>query len=171
VVEIVTNNPKNVANLLQFYLPIYYLTKVLNTYKLKVNKSFLGTGWGFPPTFSKDNLQVDMLSDVEDIQSSLEILLSTRQGERIMLHKYGCNLNEMVFEPMTTTFKTYIKDMIQTAILFYEPRIDVQKIILDDSRDLEGVIVVIIEYIIRSTNSRYNFVYPFYKNEGTQVNK
>ena len=112
-----------------------------------------------------------MLSDEEDIQSSLEILLSTRQGERVMLHKYGCNLDEMVFEPMTTTFKTYIKDMIQTAILYYEPRIDVKKITLDDSRDAEGVILVIIEYIVRSTNSRYNFVYPFYKNEGTQVKK
>jgi hypothetical protein len=112
-----------------------------------------------------------MLSDEADIQSSLEILLSTRQGERVMLHKYGCNLDEMVFEPMTTTFKTYIKDMIQTAILYYEPRIDVKKISLDETRDVEGVIVIIIEYVVRSTNSRYNFVYPFYKNEGTQVNK
>ena len=138
---------------------------------MKTFNSFLGTGWGFPPTFRKDTLQVSMLSDEEDIQSSLEILLSTRQGERVMLHKYGCNLNEMVFEPMTTTFKTYIKDMIQTAILYYEPRIDVKKITLDDSRDAEGVILVIIEYVVRSTNSRYNFVYPFYKNEGTQVIK
>ena len=134
-------------------------------------KSFLGTGWGFPPTFSRDALQVGMLSNEADIQSSLEILLSTRQGERIMLPGYGCNLDEMVFEPMTTTFKTYIKDMIQTAILYYEPRIDVQHISLDETRDAEGVIVVIIEYVVRSTNSRYNFVYPFYKNEGTQVNK
>lgn len=138
---------------------------------MKMFNSFLGTGWGFPPTFGKDTLQVGMLSDEEDIQSSLEILLSTRQGERVMLHKYGCNLDEMVFEPMTTTFKTYIKDMIQTAILYYEPRIDVKKITLDDSRDAEGVILVIIEYVVRSTNSRYNFVYPFYKNEGTQVKK
>jgi hypothetical protein len=138
---------------------------------MKAYNSFLGTGWEFPPTFSKETFQVGMLSDEEDIQSSLEILLSTRQGERVMLHKYGCNLDEMVFEPMTTTFKTYIKDMIQTAILYYEPRIDVKKITLDDSRDAEGVILVIIEYVVRSTNSRYNFVYPFYKNEGTQVKK
>lgn len=138
---------------------------------MKAIKSFLGTGWGFPPTFSKAATQIGMLSDEDDIQSSLEILLSTRQGERVMLHKYGCNLDEMVFEPMTTTFKTYIKDMIQTAILYYEPRIDAKKVTLDDSRDAEGVIVVIIEYVVRSTNSRYNFVYPFYKNEGTQVKK
>jgi uncharacterized protein len=138
---------------------------------MKVVKSFLGTGWSFPPTFNKAAQEVEMLSDEADIQSSLEILLSTRQGERVMQHKYGCNLDEMVFEPMTTTFKTYIKDMIQTAILYYEARIDVKKIELDDSRDSEGVILVIIEYVVRSTNSRFNFVYPFYKNEGTQVKK
>ena len=138
---------------------------------MKLIKSFLGTGWSFPPTFTKSSVEVEMLSDEADIQSSLEILLSTRRGERVMQHKYGCNLDEMVFEPLTTTFKTYIRDMITTAILYYEPRIEAKKIELDDSRESEGVILVIIEYVVRSTNSRFNFVYPFYKKEGTQVNK
>lgn len=138
---------------------------------MKLIKSFLGTGWSFPPTFTKSSGEVEMLSDEADIKSSLEILLSTRRGERVMQHKYGCNLDEMVFEPLTTTFKTYIRDMITTAILYYEPRIEAKKIELDDSRESEGVILVIIEYVVRSTNSRFNFVYPFYKKEGTQVNK
>jgi uncharacterized protein len=138
---------------------------------MKLIKSFLGTGWSFPPTFTKASAQVEMLSDEADIQSSLEILLSTRRGERVMQHKYGCNLDEMLFEPLTTTFKTYIQDMIKTAILYFEPRIDAKKIELDDSRETEGVVLVIIEYVVRSTNSRFNYVYPFYKNEGTQVNK
>ena len=138
---------------------------------MKLIKSFLGTGWSFPPTFTKASAQVEMLSDEADIQSSLEILLSTRRGERVMQHKYGCNLDEMLFEPLTTTFKTYIQDMIKTAILYFEPRIDAKKIELDDSREAEGVVLVIIEYVVRSTNSRFNYVYPFYKNEGTQVNK
>ena len=138
---------------------------------MKLIKSFLGTGWSFPPTFTKSSGEVEVLSDEADIQSSLEILLSTRRGERVMQHKYGCNLDEMVFEPLTTTFKTYIRDMITTAILYYEPRIEAKKIELDDSRESEGVILVIIEYVVRNTNSRFNFVYPFYKKEGTQVNK
>jgi uncharacterized protein len=131
----------------------------------KMIKSFLGTGWGFPPEFHKDLKQVEMLSDEEDIRSSLEILLSTRPGERVMLPDYGCNLDELVFEPLTTTFKTYIIDLIQTAILYHEPRIDVNKISLEDTGELEGRILISIEYTIRSTNSRFNFVYPFYRNE------
>jgi len=128
-------------------------------------KSFLGTGWGFPPQFSKKSTRVEMLSDEEDIRSSLEILLSTRPGERVMRPDYGCNLEELVFEPLTTTFKTYIIDLIQTAVLYYEPRIDVDKIDLDDTGELEGRILISIEYTVRSTNSRFNFVFPFYKNE------
>lgn len=137
---------------------------------MAILKSFLGTGWGFPPSFSKV-AGVSMLSDEADIQSSLEILLSTRQGERVMLQDYGCNLDELVFENLTTTFKTYIKDLIATAILYYEPRIDVNKIELDDTGELDGKILITVDYTVRSTNSRYNFVYPFYKTESTEINK
>ena len=136
----------------------------------KILKSFLGTGWGFPPQFSNTDGQAALLSDAEDIQSSLEILLSTRQGERVMRPDYGCNLDELVFESLTTTFETYIKDLIATAILYHEPRIEVNMITLDDSGELEGRIIISIDYTIRSTNSRYNFVYPFYKKQGTEIN-
>jgi uncharacterized protein len=133
------------------------------------DKSFLGTGWGFPPDFDNTTNNVGMISDAEDIQSSLEILLSTRPGERVMRPDYGCNLDELVFEALTTTFTTYIKDLITTAILYHEPRIQVNKIELQEAGELEGRILIIIEYTIRSTNSRFNFVYPFYRAEGTEI--
>lgn len=136
---------------------------------METKKSFLGTGWGFPPQFDNTLSAVNMISDVEDINSSLGILLSTRQGERVMQPTYGCNLDELVFEPLTTTFKTYIKDLIATAILYYEPRIDVNRIELDDSEELQGKVLITVEYTVRSTNSRFNFVYPYYKTEGTEV--
>jgi hypothetical protein len=135
----------------------------------KIIKSFLGTGWGFPPAFSNKTSDVGLLSDVDDIQSSLEILLTTRPGERVMRPDYGCNLDELVFEPLTTTFKTYIKDLISTAILYYEPRIEVNSIDLDDTGELEGRILIVIDYTISATNTRFNFVYPFYKNEATDL--
>ncbi len=135
----------------------------------KVTKSFLGTGWGFPPTFSILAPGVEMISNEDDIKSSLEILLTTRQGERVMRPDYGCNLDELVFESLTTTFKTYIKDLIATAILYYEPRIDVNKIDLDDTGELEGRILIVIDYMVSATNSRFNFVFPFYKNEATDL--
>lgn len=136
---------------------------------MSVINSFLGTGWNFPPLFDKSIASVDMISEEADVQSSLEILLTTRPAERIMRPDYGCNLDELLFEPLTTTFKTYIKDLVSTAILYHEPRIEVNKIELDDSGELDGKVVIAIEYTIRSTNSRYNFVFPFYRNEGTEI--
>lgn len=135
----------------------------------KIIKSFLGTGWGFPPTFSNKASEVEMLSNEEDIKSSLGILLTTRRGERVMRPDFGCNLDELVFEPLTTTFKTYIKDLISTAILYYEPRIEVNSIDLDDTGELEGRILITIDYIVSATNTRFNFVFPFYKNEATDL--
>ncbi|MGF7037260.1 GPW/gp25 family protein [Mucilaginibacter lappiensis] len=134
-----------------------------------MSDSFLGTGWGFPPSFDTVLNTVIMTSDEADIQLSLQILLATRKGERVMVPDYGCNLDEMLFEPMTTTFKTYIREMIKTAILYYEPRIDLSSIQVDDSRETEGVILIILNYTVRTTNSRFNFVYPYYKNEGTEI--
>jgi len=137
----------------------------------KLHKSFLGTGWSFPPQFDNESGSVDMISDGEDIRSSLEILLSTRPGERVMLPNYGCNLDELLFEPLTTTMKTYMKDLIQIAILYHEPRIAVDKIELIDTGEMEGRILIHIEYTIRSTNSRFNYVFPFYIREGTEVKR
>lgn len=134
-----------------------------------MTNSFLGTGWSFPPSFDKATGTLLLTSDEEDIHRSLQILLSTRKGERVMVPDYGCNLDEMIFEPMTTTFKTYIRDMVRTAILFFEARIELNAVKIDDSRELEGVILVIVDYTVRTTNSRFNFVYPYYKQEGTEL--
>lgn len=131
--------------------------------------SFLGTGWSFPPSFDNTTGETKMLSDVEDIESSLHILLTTRLGERVMQPDYGCNLDELVFESLSSTFKSFIKDLIKTAILYYEPRIKLNKIELDDTRDLEGIILIVIDYTVRTTNTRYNYVFPFYKNEGSNI--
>ncbi len=110
-----------------------------------------------------------MLRDEEDIQSSLHVLLTTRLGERVMQPTYGCNLDELVFESLTSTFKSYIRDLVKTAILFHEPRVKLNKIELDDSREVEGVILIVVDYTVRTTNTRFNYVFPYYKNEGTDI--
>ena len=130
---------------------------------------FLGKGWSFPPTFNADLQGVEMTEKNEDIQKSLQILLTTTVGERIMQPKYGCNMDDMIFEGMDTTTKTIMKDKIRTAILFFEPRIDVVSIAMNAMNELEGQIMIEIEYVIRATNSRFNFVFPYYVNEGTEL--
>ncbi len=111
-----------------------------------------------------------MLEQEADIASSLEILLSTTLGERVMLPEFGCNLEELVFESLDTTTKTLLADKIESVILYYEPRIKLEEVRLDSSRELEGVVLIEVIYRVRTTNSRFNFVFPFYKKEGTDIN-
>lgn len=128
--------------------------------------SFLGRGWSFPPTFSKTTRGVEMTSDEEDIQKSLEILLSTSPGERFLRPKFGVNLDALLFEPLTTTMKTYIRGIIRHALLLYEPRIELHNVNLKGEEEIAGRVDILIEYTVRTTNSRYNLVYPFYRREG-----
>lgn len=137
---------------------------------MEQNLTFIGRGWSFPPSFNVGSGSVQMLEQEADIASSLEILLGTVRGERVMLPQYGCNMDELIFENLDTRMKTLMTDKIETAILYHEPRIELEKVTLDDSRELEGVVLIEITYRIKTTNSRFNFVFPFYKIEGTDIN-
>ena len=132
--------------------------------------SFLGRGWSFPPTFDMHSRRVQMLDAEEDIASSLNVLLSTAQGERIMVPQYGCNLDELVFESLDTRMKTLMADKIESAILYYESRIELEDVQLEDGGDLDGVVVIGVVYRVKATNSRFNFVFPYYQREGTDIN-
>ena len=132
--------------------------------------SFLGTGWGFPPTFDRKKRKVELVSDEVDIQQSLRILLGTALGERAMLHEFGCNLDRLQFEPVSVTLSTYIQDLIKTAILQYETRIRLEDFGLDDSQREEGILLINVEYSIKATNTRSNLVYPYYLEEATSNN-
>jgi len=133
------------------------------------DRNFIGRGWSFPPQFDRSLKAVRMTEDEEDINNSLTILLSTIVGERVMDMNYGCNMDEMVFEALDTSTITFIKSKISKAILFYEARIEVQKLEINTQNILEGVILVEIEYIVSATNNRFNFVYPFFRTEGTEL--
>jgi phage baseplate assembly protein W len=132
---------------------------------------FLGTGWSFPPTFDPISGTVVLVSDVTDIEESLNILLSTSLGERVMQPNYGCALQPYLFEPLNATVIGYLKDRVQNAILFYEPRITVSSIdvtALDSPELWAGRFRITVTYSIIQTNSRLNYVYDYYLTEALQ---
>lgn len=129
---------------------------------------FLGKGWGFPPEFRKGKLGVKMSSGAEDIKESLFILLSTKLGERFMTPDFGCDIDSLLFEPIDLNLEQSLDDEIRRAILLYETRISIDEIIFHPKPD-EGVIHINIEYLIRTTNTRTNIVFPFYLTEGTNL--
>ncbi len=129
---------------------------------------YLGKGWTFPPVFDRVTGQAAIAKDLIDIEQSLEILLSTRPGERLLRPRFGINMDALLFEPITVTLLTSMQDQIETAIALFEPRIEVVSVDLEDTVVTEGRVDVHIEYRVLSTNSRLNFVYPFYVEEKTE---
>ncbi|KZS38152.1 hypothetical protein AWE51_19095 [Aquimarina aggregata] len=138
---------------------------------MNTNKAYLGTGWSFPPNFDKESETITMVSAEEDINQSLEILLSTSLGERVMQADYGCNLKDYQFESMDNSLIGFLKDLVERAILYYEPRIKLDRIDITDADAeelIEGLLKITVHYEIEGTNTRYNFVYDFYLREADQ---
>ena len=136
--------------------------------KDKQENSFLGTGWSFPPSFNHAARAVNMVENETDIQESLSILLTTTIGERFLQPSYGADLKNYLFEPLHSGMAALIKDKIETAILYHEPRIKLLNVTLNTA-DFNGRVDLELEYMIRTTNTRHNYVYPFYKDEGSEV--
>ncbi len=138
---------------------------------MSTDKTFLGTGWSFPPAFDPRKGAAAMAEHEEDVAQSLIILLSTAPGERVMHPTFGCGLRNMVFEQVTESTITEIKDIVSRAVLFFEPRITLERIDVDAGDQLEGVLRLLLEYTIRTTNTRTNMVYPLYLAEGAQAGR
>ena len=127
---------------------------------------FLGTGWAFP-------LQVNALGQVsmsqyeQDIKEAIWIILSTRKGERVMRPDFGCGIHDFVFAVMNTSTLTLAENSVREALTLWEPRIDLTGVSVSNEKIQEGKLVIDIDYKVRTTNNRFNLVYPFYLKEVT----
>jgi len=133
------------------------------------DQQFLGRGWAFPVTFANQGRTVTMAQAEEDIRQSLAILLSTRIGERVLNPTFGWKRDALVFEPLSTSFGAYLAHEIETAILFFESRIDLNRVSFENAPDQVGLVLIQIDYTVRTTNTRTNLVFPFYTNEATNA--
>ena len=133
--------------------------------------NFIGTGWSYPPTFDRDAGQVQMVSGEEDIQQSMQILFSTTIAERLMLHDYGCELSYFQFEAVNHSLINNIRNTVYNAIIQHEPRVDPEEVEVMESAEQPGLLLISIFYTVRTTNTRYNMVYPYYLNEATLIPK
>ena len=134
------------------------------------DRTFLGTGWGFPPTFRREWFGVEMISNEEDIVSSIRIILATVTGERVMLPTFGCNLRPHVFDQLNAANIALIEKIVHDALVFHEPRIIVQELSCTVSQEA-GTIEIAVGYIVITTNTRYNMVFPYYYEEATNLER
>ncbi len=112
---------------------------------------------------------VRMVKEEEDVRQGLDVLLSTVPGERVHRFDFGCGIRRFMYEPMTLTTQTVMREVLEKAILLYEPRVRLNSLVFDVSEEKEGVVYITIDYTVLRTNRRSNMVYPFYLREGTDL--
>jgi phage baseplate assembly protein W len=127
-------------------------------------RDFLGTGWAFPPRLGATG-EIETADHEEDIRQAIRIILGTIPGERQMRPDFGSGLQALVFEPISERTVGLVRHRVEEALIEWEPRIDSIDVQVTADPPL-GRLMIDIHYRVRSTNTFYNLVYPFYLLEG-----
>jgi uncharacterized protein len=123
---------------------------------------FLGLGWNFPVTTGAGG-QIAMAPSAEEgIRQSIWLILSTAPGERVMRPDFGCGISDLVFGVNNAGTANAVAGAVREALSQWEPRIDVLDVYAAPDPGRPNVLLIEIDYQVRSTNSRFNLVYPFY---------
>ncbi len=122
---------------------------------------FLGVGWTSPVELD-ENGQIKVAKYEECVRQSIEMILSTSKGERVMRPDFGCSIHEKVFAPNNSGTVGQIVSDVRDALIEWEPRIDVLDVDTIPDSSQPNLILIQINYQIRTTNNIFNLVYPFY---------
>src|SRR6516162_1881307 len=127
----------------------------------------LGAGWYFPIHYQHSldpsgPAPLAMAADEPSVRQSIEIILSTRKGERAMRPDFGCDLDKLLFEPNNRATQALAEFEVSEALKMWEPRIEVLDVHARAGGDNGGQLLIEIGYRERSTDNRFNLVYPFY---------
>lgn len=131
-------------------------------------KDFLGRGLKFPLQVDPRTGKIAMSDQEEDIREAIGIILRTGRGERVMRPEFGADTLDYAFAPASSSLSSSISHDLRLILLEQEPRIQDVEIQCTPPDQLNGSLVIEVSYTVRSTNNRYNHVYPFYATEGSE---
>jgi phage baseplate assembly protein W len=129
------------------------------------SRDFLGIGFKFP-------LQVNARGAIatarheERVAESIAFILGTAQGERVMRPDFGCGIHQLVFQPNNDRTQGRVAQLVRRALVDLEPRIDVLDVRVESPPTEPNLLLIRVDYRVRSTNAFNNLVYPFFLREG-----
>ena len=122
---------------------------------------FLGQGWAFPVRVNARG-GLDWSAGAQSIEEAIWIILATPRRSRIMEPEFGCGLHDYVFAPNNANTRAIIASQVRSALIRWEPRIDVLAVDAIPDENQPNLLLIAISYQVRTTNNRFNLVYPFY---------
>src|SRR5215471_10165584 len=90
--------------------------------------AWLGTGVPFPLRPDSATGRIDWLGGMELVRQSVETILDTEPGERIMMPAFGCGLRRFLMAPNNATTRSAIQQDVAYALNTWEPRIRVTEV-------------------------------------------
>lgn len=133
---------------------------------MEKQKEWLGRGWSNRVQLDPRTGAIVLVAYEDDIRQSIEIILSTARGERVMRPDFGCGIHELVYDVIDIAMITRVETEVRESLIKYEARVEVLRVAADPRQAAEGMLLVEIEYRVRQTNQTGNLVYPFYFREG-----
>ena len=122
---------------------------------------FVGRGVMFPLRVDEAG-SIGMSSGMEELDSSIRMVLITAPGERLMRPAFGCRIWQLLFEPINANTLGLMAVAVREALGQWEPRIDVENVVVEPVDGADGKVLINIVYRVRASNDRRNLVYPFY---------
>lgn len=127
-----------------------------------MGQDFLGTGWRFPIGTADETGRIAMAAQNDSIRQSIWTILGTSPGERVMRPDFGCGIDDLVFDVNDAGLAGQVGSAVREALAVWEPRIDVLNVNAFPDQTNPNLLLIEISYQVRSNNSRFNLVYPFY---------
>jgi len=124
-------------------------------------KRFLGSGWAFSVNIDPDGGVATSWHE-ENVEQNIRIILGTALGERQMRPEFGCRIHDLVFQPNNMATSGMAETYVTQAIMKWEPRVEGVKAKATVDPYNENILRIEISYIIRTTNTERNLVFPFY---------
>ena len=128
--------------------------------------NFLGVGWAFPVESIAAQECFARAEHEDSIRQAIRIILTTAKGERVMRPDFGCGIYELVFEPNNAATRGMAEYYVREALRRWEPRIEVLRVKATAGGEQDEMLSISIDYRVRTTDSRFNLVYPFYLDRG-----
>jgi phage baseplate assembly protein W len=133
--------------------------------ELDEGKEFLGGGLTFPLRLDPEG-RIAMNSLDDHVRQSILLILQTAKGERVMRPDFGAGLRKLVFSPMSAATVALVQHEVKDALTRFEPRIDILNISVTLDSGRPGQLILNLEYRVRSTDTQFNLVYPFFLEKG-----
>jgi phage baseplate assembly protein W len=101
--------------------------------------------------FSIDTKDLVLIKNEDSIKQSIINIILTSQGERFFNPEFGSNVYNMLFENISPQTSTTLRKLILTAINNYEPRAEVQDIIVTPLEERNAYTVSILFNVINKS--------------------